>query len=268
MDQLTESLDELATKPPDTCAPHCDFKNEGLKKQLHTIMFIDWDDTLFPSSHLKIQGTIYTPENLDDVHKLNIHNLETEIISLLNGFLSNNDIDLYILTNSDVGWVELCLNNFMKRLYEYLKTKNITVKYAKTRYSHLLPKSMDWKKFMIDTIIHNNKTHKRHKAHKYNLISLGDSLDERNAIQSVYKALSARNKDRQYLCKSIKLTEVPTLDELHKQLSLVTTCHKYIIEHDEILDLQLTVAKHTDQPNNIQESNLINKKPNNVVLAN
>ena len=56
---------------------------------------------------------------------------------------------------------------------------------------------------------------------------------ERTAVHRVAHAM------RNSLCKSVKFKERPTVDELCKQLDLVTNCFDYLCSYDGDLDLML-----------------------------
>ena len=50
-------------------------------------------------------------------------------------------------------------------------------------------------------------------------------------------------------CKSVKFAERPSMEQLRRQIELVTNCFQYIHHHDGDLDLQLTVTINQQQHN-------------------
>jgi len=74
---------------------------------------------------------------------------------------------------------------------------------------------------------------------KKNVVSFGDSHVEREAIRAVTRGVPG------WRCKSVKFAERPTVEQLRRQLELVTNCFHYIATHHADLDLQLTVTLHT-----------------------
>ena len=72
--------------------------------------------------------------------------------------------------------------------------------------------------------------------HKRNIISFGDSVHERQAIHRVTEHMG--NYAR---VKSIKFVERPTVEQLKRQVDLVTNCFEEITRHNGCLDLMLTI---------------------------
>jgi len=69
-----------------------------------------------------------------------------------------------------------------------------------------------------------------------NVISFGDSHVEREAVRAVTRGLPNTKT------KSVKFAEKPSMEQLRRQLELVTNCFQYIFGHEGDLDLQLTVT--------------------------
>jgi hypothetical protein len=68
------------------------------------------------------------------------------------------------------------------------------------------------------------------------VISFGDSHVEREAVRAVTRGLPNTKT------KSVKFAEKPSMEQLRRQLELVTNCFQYIFGHEGDLDLQLTVT--------------------------
>jgi len=71
-----------------------------------------------------------------------------------------------------------------------------------------------------------------------NIVSFGDSHVEREAIRAVSRGVPG------WRTKSVKFAERPTVEQLRRQVELVTNCFHYIASHSADLDLQLTVTLH------------------------
>lgn len=69
-----------------------------------------------------------------------------------------------------------------------------------------------------------------------NILSFGDSVHERAAIQKVTSAMGPG-----VLTKSIKFVERPTVEQLKRQVDLVGSCFESIVQHADSLDLMLTI---------------------------
>ena len=70
-----------------------------------------------------------------------------------------------------------------------------------------------------------------------NIVSFGDSIHERAAIHKVTATMGAST-----LTKSIKFVERPTVEQLKRQVDLVTNCFEEITHHNGCLDLMLTIS--------------------------
>ena len=77
--------------------------------------------------------------------------------------------------------------------------------------------------------------HKRQDAAVRNIISFGDSIHERLAIHKVTSTM------RNARTKSIKFVERPTVEQLKRQVDLVSSCFDEIYRHNGSLDLMLTI---------------------------
>lgn len=71
--------------------------------------------------------------------------------------------------------------------------------------------------------------------HRKHVVSFGDSIHERHAIHRT----SSRMKN--VATKSVKFVERPNIEQLKRQVDLVTSCFKDIAHHPGDLDLMLTI---------------------------
>jgi hypothetical protein len=71
---------------------------------------------------------------------------------------------------------------------------------------------------------------------------------EREAIRAVTRSIPNSTT------KSVKFAERPSLEQLLRQIELVTKCFQYIHSHDGDLDLQLTVTVHQPATNKTQHT--------------
>lgn len=213
------------------------------KKQLppaptvaRTIIFLDWDDTLLCSSVLSGNG-IKLDSNLEGAADLmqQLDELSTSIINVLN--IAKTYGDVHIVTNGETGWVQLSAQKFVPRVVPLLDT--VTVLSARSTFENRFPDSpMQWKFHAFQ----------RSLAELYsdpdcikNVLSFGDSHAEREAIRAVTRGLPYTRT------KSIKFAERPSIEQLQRQLELVGNCFQYISNHEEDLDLcmSLSVAGQT-----------------------
>ena len=113
----------------------------------------------------------------------------------------------------------------------------INILSARSTFESRFPDSpQQWKYHAFTESIHNMlPLHGKRRAER-NIMSFGDSHVEREAVQAVTKDTPDT------LTKSIKFVERPSLEQLWRQLELVTNCFKDIVNHDGDLDLMLTIS--------------------------
>jgi len=193
-----------------------------------TVVFLDWDDTLLCSSYLFGQGLRLDTE-LEPTHDIfrELKDLETSVVSLLK--LARQFGEVHVVTNAETGWVQLSAKKFLPGVVPLLE--DVTILSARSTFETLFPDSpLKWKFCAFSRLS---------KAHSpATLISFGDSHVEREAVQAVGKTL------KHAMTKSVKFTEKPNMEQLRKQLDLVTNCFHVIHSHEGDLDLQLTLSQN------------------------
>jgi len=201
-----------------------------------TVIFVDWDDTLLCSSYLSGQGLRLDTE-LAPSHEVarELKDLEVSVISLLR--LAKMYGDVHVVTNAETGWVQLSAKKFIPGVVPLLDEVNVLS--ARSAYESMFPDSpIKWKFYAFQEklcdVFAKSQTPK-------NIISFGDSHVEREAVRAVTRGLPNTKT------KSVKFAEKPSMEQLRRQLELVTNCFQYIHSHDGDLDLQLTVTK-TQEP--------------------
>mmetsp|Transcript_625 Transcript_625/g.744 ORF Transcript_625/g.744 Transcript_625/m.744 type:complete len:182 (+) Transcript_625:1384-1929(+) len=163
--------------------------------------------------------------------------LETAVVSLLSkAFLFG---EVHFVTNGETGWVELSAQKFLPRVYELLP--RVTIVSARSTYQKSFPDCPEtWKVEAFRNTFRQcfeNRMEvetKWEKSHR-NLISFGDSHHERNALKRV-----TSNMKNTY-CKSVKFVERPTLEQLERQLKIISGNFEYVCTHVGSLDLMLVV---------------------------
>lgn len=101
-----------------------------------TITFVDWDDSILPSTWLSALGRhgAMTPAEAVAVSQA-LFELERSVIRLLHDLLLVGSVCL--VTNAQTGWVELSCAKFLPNVLPLLaKTKIVS---ARTKYEHLDP---------------------------------------------------------------------------------------------------------------------------------
>jgi hypothetical protein len=204
------------------------------KRKAESVIFFDWDDTLIPSSFLSGKGFRLDTEN-DRLKEMEtpLKELEHCVSTVLRLAMSFGDV--HIVTNAETGWVQLSAQKFMPGLVPLLD--KVEVLSARSTYEGMFPDSpLKWKFYAFQQKLANvfseSKTEK-------NIVSFGDSHVEREAVRAVTRGLPNTTT------KSVKFAERPSLEQLRRQIELVTSCFQYIHNHEGDLDLQLTVTVNT-----------------------
>lgn len=207
-----------------------------------TIIFLDWDDTLLCSSVLSSNG-IKLDTNLTGYPDLlrQLDELSTSVINILNAAAAYGEV--HIVTNGETGWVQLSAQKFVPRVVPMLET--IRVLSARSTFEDRFPDSpMQWK----------FQAFQQNLADLYsgpecvrNVLSFGDSHAEREAIRAVTRGLPYTRT------KSIKFAERPSIEQLQRQLELVVNCFQYINNHEEDLDLCMSLSVPGQQQQQQQE---------------
>lgn len=197
-----------------------------------TVIIFDWDDTLLASSYLASKG--YRLDNnmvrCPDV-EAQLRLLERSICNVLT--LAMRYGHVHVVTNAETGWVHLSAQKFVPAVMPLLD--QVTVLSARSTYEHAYPQSpLQWKVCAF---------HDRLAPHlaegdrvTKNVISFGDSHVEREAVRTVTRGLSKTKT------KSVKFAERPSMEQLRRQIDLVTNCFHYIYSHEGDLDLMLTIS--------------------------
>jgi len=203
----------------------------NLTSNQETEIIFDWDDTLLASSFLsgkgyRLDSTIERTNEID----LQLKDLEQSVITVLNLALSYGNV--HIITNAETGWVQLSAQKFIPGVVPLLnKVKVIS---ARSTFEGMFPESpLKWKFYAFQEKL--SKSFSEMKTEK-NIISFGDSHVEREAVRAVTRGWPKTKT------KSVKFAERPSMEQLRRQIELVTNCFQYIHSHDSDLDLQLTVT--------------------------
>jgi len=209
------------------------------KRKPETVIFFDWDDTLIPSSFLSGKGYRLDTDNerLKEMES-SLKELEHSVIGVLRLAMTFGEV--HIVTNAETGWVQLSAQKFMPGIVPLLE--KVEVLSARSTFEGMFPDSpLKWKFYAFQQkLAHSFSETKSEK----NVVSFGDSHVEREAVRAVTRGFSNTTT------KSVKFAERPSLEQLRRQIELVTNCFQYIHNHEGDLDLQLTVTVNMPTSNN------------------
>jgi hypothetical protein len=207
----------------------------------HTMIIFDWDDTLLPSSYL---GSRRCRLDSDFKHipygdriKSALDQLDNVVSSLLKTATQYGKV--HIITNAEQGWVQLSAAKFLPLTSSLLPS--FVIESARTAHERSFPDApLKWKMSSFAENIQNflTSTSRSDMHTEKHIISLGDSQLERQAVRTTTRGYAQYKLHT----KSIKLSENPSIEQLTRQMELVTQCFNYICTHNADLDLQMSVS--------------------------
>jgi len=204
---------------------------ENFPLQTRTVIFLDWDDTLLCSSVLSDQG-IKLDSDMERATELvsQLEELSEYVISVLNVAMTFGNV--YVVTNGETGWVQLSAQKFLPGVVPLLEKLHIFS--ARSTFEPQFPESpVKWK---YHAFLESLSQEFSDSHCIKNVLSFGDSNTEREAIRLVTKDLPNTRT------KSIKFAERPTIEQLQRQLELVSNCLHYISNHEDDLDLCMSLS--------------------------
>ena len=193
---------------------------------INNLFIFDWDNTLLPTYYLAQENILNDTEL--PVEYIEIFSLLEESIFKL--FLNSIEKgDVYIITNSSIGWVEFSANKYFPGLTKLFKFINIIS--ARDVYKDIYPNNVKiWKEkaflSLKDTINKNLPT---------NIICFGDSYIELNAG----KKLGFEIKN--CFIKTIKFKEYPEPEDIINQINLIIYNFNYI--YSKTKNLTITIKQ-------------------------
>lgn len=164
----------------------------------NTVIIIDWDDTLFPTSWMDNKKNNNKKVSSDDF--LELDNL---LISFLDQVIEYGKV--FIVTNAGSRWIKKT-SKYVPKTRE--KLKSISVISARDKYKKKY-KIINWKKYVFRQII------RKQRSFMMNILSIGDSKYEQYALLSL---LNINHPNRIKYLKSLRMLEDPTYTELINQI--------------------------------------------------
>jgi hypothetical protein len=196
--------------------------------EVETLMVFDWDDTLFPTSWLQRHCLLEDTAEVSTDQVLQLRVLAENVKATLQMAMQLGKV--VIVTNAEQGWIEASCTRFMPSLIDMLKTVDIVS--ARTTYGRSVKDPALWKRlaFSHEVELFYGAT----RAHQQrNIISLGDSLHELNALKAVTTGVPN-------CCgKSIKLLDTPSIEQLIEQHELLVTSLLDVLEHNGDIDVEI-----------------------------
>lgn len=197
------------------------------KNSFNSIIIFDWDDTLMCTSFLTPHGVFEEDVELSDDDHESIAKLEFCVLRLLTMCIDSM-ADIYIITNSQEGWIEYSTERFLPSIKKLLpKIKIIS---ARAQYEKVFPN--DSKRWKIEAYL---SIRSRYQDVSTNLINMGDSLYDLEAGSFLAKQF------KECYLKSVKFRECPTILEMIKQLNLIISQFNLVFK--TVKNLSIRVEK-------------------------
>lgn len=246
-------------------------------KPEQTIILLDWDDTLCPSTWIRgNRGALsfFKPAPQIDKYQLPLRKLEANCEALLRSAMKLGTV--IIVTNAMEPWVETSSRHFLPGLLPLVH--ELPVIYARSVYEtqacdpanasgearraapgmydangqnrlsnvrQVIGQRFDeaepqrWKELVFEQEISGFYSRYSQQSWK-NVLSIGDSIFERDAVRNV--VLQRPTPGRKCRTKTLKLFDNPGIEELIEQVRLVHEGLAAMVQHDGELNIEIDEA--------------------------
>jgi len=196
--------------------------------ELDTLIFFDWDDTIFPTSWMFANDLFSEDVELSAHQKQKLESLAQKAQVTLETALQLGKV--MIVTNAEDGWIETTCTKFLPSLASTLET--VTATSARSCYQEVTEDPAEWKCLTFQREVGffygtNSSNQPR------NILSVGDSSHELDALQKVTQTSST------HYGKSIKLLEMPSIEQLIEQHEVLSPSLLEVAEHYGDLDVEI-----------------------------
>lgn len=241
-------------------------------KPEQTIILFDWDDTLCPSNWIRENRPVlsfFKPAPTDEKFQRPLRELQVSVEATLKLALKLGKV--VIVTNAMEPWVETSCRNFLPQLVPIVS--QIPVVYARSVYDSIgvdrprpAPQAampgmyaanghnklgainarlhvqsdelapQRWKELAFQQEIDGFYSRYSHQSWK-NVISIGDSIFERDAVRRVVVNRPLTHKKCR--TKTAKLLDEPEVDELIAQVRVIHDALCLMVQYDGNLDIEI-----------------------------
>lgn len=193
----------------------------------NTLIFIDWDDTLFPTSWITKNKIDVSDKRVRDKYLVMFSELDNVLYKFLKKALSLGDV--IIVTNASRSWIDLS----MKLLPQSSKIIDAKIKIvsARDKFGHHSDTYV-WKQFAFEEEAHVSL---KDKKDVHNIISIGDAEYEHKALIKFYDWSKIVPQKR--ILKKIKFLSSPTYYSVIDQINVLTSCLDKICLKKKHVDL-------------------------------
>lgn len=223
-DEVSDCSTMLGNQDWDDHLSQC--SNSGL--EVDTLIIIDWDDTLFPTTWLAENDLFASEANITSEQEKKLMEM-----SHYSGLTLQTALQLgkvVIITNAEEGWIEMSCTRFMPSLTSLLQRVDIVS--ARSSYEQFSQDASEWKRLAFEQEIGRFYS-SAHRSEWRNVLSVGDSLHELTALKTVTKDVPRCRG------KSVKLLDGPTIEQLMEQNEVLSSNLLDIAEHNGDLDIEI-----------------------------
>jgi len=201
---------------------------------VESLIIFDWDDTLFPTSWMQDHALLQAceadrPFSKEQVSQLGMMAARARLT--LEKAMKIGKV--VIVTNAEEGWVEHSCNVFLPSLASLLESIDIVS--ARSNYGKYWDNPTEWKRLAFAFEVDRHYGSKCN-GHRRNILSLGDSLHELNALMFVTKGIPNS-------CgKSVKFMEWPCISQLIEQHEILAETFQDIFDYNGDVDVEIGTA--------------------------
>ena len=216
-----------------------------------TLIIFDFDDTLFCTKYLDTFSLSYkdifsNKMTLGDINPnliKELNQLQNSVIDLFSNIKQN--YDMAIISNAGMKWINNCLSYFLEELKEYISENDIKIYSAKDMFEKLVKNKNIWKikcfKKVISDLYKNDL-----KYNDLNVISIGDSNEEKKAVFSLTKI----DKFHKIHPKFIRTISFPTSASIILQMKyLSNNLNNMIFDNNSIFKLDINFMNNKAEIN-------------------
>jgi len=200
------------------------------------VIVFDWDDTLLPSSFVSSRGLKLDDATTPAADIAELQPVEEAAASLLATAVQHGPV--YIVTNAEIGWVELSAAKWMPKVVPLLA--HLTVISARSTFEADYPSSpLDWKlqsfygvvdKYAAVDSMSLEEEEGASGPTPRSLLSLGDSVHEREAAHAAVL-------DTRLNVTTVKFIERPSPVQLRREIQQVNSWFSHLLSYGRDLDL-------------------------------
>uniref|UniRef100_A0A7S2ZV05 Uncharacterized protein n=1 Tax=Rhodosorus marinus TaxID=101924 RepID=A0A7S2ZV05_9RHOD len=203
-----------------------DRKAVGFSKD-SCVTFLDWDDTLFASSHIAL--LLKDSEDLGGEVEEGLQSLQLAVIGLLK--VASKISRVFIVTNANLVWVNEVLERWMPKVATYMHRNSVRVLSSRDFHELTHPGSPHlWKLRAFKDVLAILK-YTSGKAD--NIIVVGDGLEEKEAASQLSQS------ERDCIVKMVGIPKSLSIESLVRQLALLTMSFRGIWASRKCMSIDL-----------------------------